>query len=79
MFPAPTVIWNWGLQCDEAPKTDEMLARLEGREWDNVLTIIPHDRPLGMDESEDDGARGLYGRGDALLAEAGLAAHGRGP
>lgn len=54
MFPAPTVIWNWGLQCDEAPKTDEMLARLEGREWDNVLTIIPHDAPLGMDESEDD-------------------------
>lgn len=53
MITPPTVIWNWGLQCDEAPKTDEMLKRLENAEWKSVLTTLPHDAPLGMDESHD--------------------------
>ena len=53
MITPPTVIWNWGLQCDEAPKTDEMLKRLENAEWKSVLTTLPHDAPLGMDESDD--------------------------
>lgn len=54
MVTPPTVIWNWGLQCDEAPKTDEMLKRLEKAGWKSVLTTLPHDAPLGMDESGDD-------------------------
>lgn len=53
MIPTPTVTWNWGLQCDEAPKTDELISRLDGDGWNSVLTTLPHDAPLGIDESQD--------------------------
>ena len=53
-IPKPTVTWNWGLQCNESPKTDEMIFTLGKAEWDNVLTTIPHDAPLGDSEADDD-------------------------
>lgn len=53
MIPKPTVTWNWGLQCNEGPKTDEMVFSLENEEWDNVLTTMPHDAPIGYIEAED--------------------------
>ena len=53
-IPKPTVTWNWGLQCNESRKTDEMIFTLGKAEWDNVLTTIPHDAPLGDSEADDD-------------------------
>lgn len=47
-IPKPTVTWNWGLQCNESPKTDEMIFTLGKAEWDNVLTTIPHDAPSAI-------------------------------
>ena len=54
LIPKPTVTWNWGLQCNESPKTDEMIFSLGNTEWDNVLTTMPHDAPLGDSEADDD-------------------------
>lgn len=51
---APTVLWSWGLQCNEASKTTEMINCLQGNEWKDVLLTIPHDAPLGSVEAEDD-------------------------
>lgn len=54
IIPPPAVTWNWGLNCDEAPKTEELIQCLKGNEWHNVLITIPHDAPLGDIESENE-------------------------
>jgi len=50
----PTITWNWGLHCNEAPKTEEMLRCIQGNEWNDVFITIPHDAPLGDREAEDE-------------------------
>jgi hypothetical protein len=53
VIPPPTVTWNWGLHCNEAPKTEEMIHCIKGNEWNDVFTTIPHDAPLGDVEADD--------------------------
>ena len=53
-IPAPTVSWNWGLHCNEAPKTDEMIDCLSRDGWKDVFITIPHDAPLGTSEADDE-------------------------
>lgn len=53
VIPPPTITWNWGLKCSEAPKTEEMLACLQGNTWKNVFITIPHDAALGVVEADD--------------------------
>lgn len=50
----PTVTWNWGLHCNEASKTEEMIHCLYGEEWQDVFIMIPHDAPNGSIEAEDE-------------------------
>lgn len=53
--PEPTATWNWGLHCNEAPKTEELIDCLCQRdEQADVLTAIPHDAPLGEIEAENE-------------------------
>lgn len=49
-IPVPTVTWDWGLHCNEAPKTDEFIDCLSPEPWPVVLLTIPHDDPLGTVE-----------------------------
>ena len=51
---APTVTWNWGLHCNEAPKTEELVNCMYGDQWQDVFITIPHDAPLGCDEAGDE-------------------------
>ncbi len=30
---APDLIWSWGFNCDEGPKTDEMIQGITGKKW----------------------------------------------
>ena len=53
VLPPPTITWNWGIKCGEAPKTDELIACLKGREWRDVFITLPHDAPLGDVEADD--------------------------
>ncbi len=54
-IPEPTVSWSWGLHCDEAPKTEELIARLKNqKEPKNVLVYVPHDAALGEVEADND-------------------------
>ncbi|PAB60566.1 hypothetical protein CCE28_03205 [Anaeromicrobium sediminis] len=54
IIPSPDVIWSWGLNCDEGPKTDEYIAGLYGEDWKYVVSRIPHDTPYGHVDDEDD-------------------------
>ena len=55
MLPSPNVTWNWGLICNEGPKSEEYLAIMDNNhEWNYVLTSLPHDTILGSKESEND-------------------------
>lgn len=54
IIPSPDVIWSWGLNCDEGPKTDEYIAGLYGDDWRYVVSRIPHDTPFGYIDDEDD-------------------------
>lgn len=40
---APDLIWSWGFNCDEGPKTDEMIQGLTGKEWNYHVSRVPHD------------------------------------
>lgn len=53
LIAPPTVTWNWGLHCNEAPKTEELIRCLKGPEWHDVFITIPHDAPLGDVEADD--------------------------
>lgn len=50
----PTVTWSWGLHCNEAPKTEEMINCLHGDDWLDIQLTIPHDAPLGTLEADDE-------------------------
>lgn len=52
-IPPPTVTWNWGLHCNEAPKTEELIGCLKGTDWHDVFITLPHDAPLGDVEADD--------------------------
>ena len=49
----PTVVWNWGLYCNEGPKTDEMMDGISGSHWNYVLSTIPKDYNSSIPEAED--------------------------
>lgn len=49
----PTVVWNWGLYCNEGPKTDEMMDGISGNRWNYVLSTIPKDYNSSIPEAED--------------------------
>lgn len=54
-IPEPSVTWNWGLHCDEAPKTEELIECLNNRaDGTYVLSTIPHDAVLGEVEADND-------------------------
>ena len=55
----PTVLWNWGLYCNEGHKTEELLQNLSDRQWNQVLTTIPKDALSDVPETQD-GARVEY-------------------
>ena len=48
---APDLIWSWGFNCDEGPKTDELIQRLTGKEWNYHVSRVPHDSTFS--EKED--------------------------
>lgn len=52
IIAAPDVIWSWGLNCDEGPKTDEMIQCMLGEEWQYVVSRIPHDTYYGEKDDE---------------------------
>lgn len=52
VISAPDVIWSWGFNCDEGPKTDEMIQCLYGKEWRYVVSRIPHDTYFGEADDE---------------------------
>ena len=54
VIPSPDVIWTWGLNCDEGPKTDEYIAGLYGKDWKYVISRIPHDTHFGNIDDEDE-------------------------
>lgn len=49
----PTVLWNWGLYCDEAYKIEELVDSIEERDWNCVFTTCPQDSALDIPENED--------------------------
>lgn len=49
----PTVLWSWGLYCNEAHKTDELIQAIRDGGWNYVLTTIPKDSAAGIAEAED--------------------------
>lgn len=51
---SPDVMWNWGLFCNEAPKTEELIQGMGRDDWHYVLTMLPHDVPMGVHEAADD-------------------------
>ena len=61
LIAAPDVIWSWGLNCDEGPKTDEMIQCMLGEEWKYVISRIPHDTYLNERDDEYDRVKYLAG------------------
>ena len=55
VIPSPDVIWSWGFNCDEGPKTDEYMQCLFDENWRYIISRIPHDTYAGEidDEIED--------------------------
>ncbi len=49
----PTITWNWGIKCSEAPKTDELIECLGGACWKSTFITIPHDSRFGDVEADD--------------------------
>lgn len=54
LIKAPTVMWNWGLYCNEGPKTEELIQSVGNTEWTYVLTAMPHDVKYGVHEASDE-------------------------
>ena len=52
VIPTPDVIWSWGLNCDEGPKTDEYINCLFDEDWNYIITRIPHDTHFGEVDDE---------------------------
>lgn len=55
LLATPDVIWSWGFNCDEGPKTDEMIQCLFNEKWKYIVSRVPHDTYAGDadDENED--------------------------
>lgn len=53
LIAEPTVVWNWGLYCNEGPKTDEMMDGISGSHWNYVLSTMPKDYDSNIPEAED--------------------------
>jgi hypothetical protein len=47
IIPSPDVIWTWGFNCDEGPKTDEYINCYIDPNWNVEITRIPHDTHFG--------------------------------
>lgn len=54
IIAAPDIIWSWGFNCDEGPKTDEMIQCMTGGDWNYVVSRIPHDTYIGHEDDEDE-------------------------
>ncbi|MGD1818325.1 MAG: 2-hydroxyacyl-CoA dehydratase [Pleomorphochaeta sp.] len=67
VIPSPDVIWSWGFNCDEGPKTDEMIQLLLNDDWNYVISRMPHDTAFGSEDDED-ASRVKY-VGDILKAD----------
>ncbi|MGI5976724.1 MAG: 2-hydroxyacyl-CoA dehydratase [Candidatus Limivicinus sp.] len=52
IIAAPDVIWSWGFNCDEGPKTDELIQNMLGKEWRYVISRCPHDSLYGVDDDK---------------------------
>ena len=53
LLAAPDVIWSWGFNCDEGPKTDEMIQCMMGETWKYVVSRIPHDTAFGNADDDE--------------------------
>ena len=54
VIAAPDIIWSWGFNCDEGPKTDEMIQCLLDEKWKYVVSRIPHDTYCGHADDDDE-------------------------
>lgn len=54
VIASPDVIWSWGFNCDEGPKTDEYIQCLIGEDWKYVISRLPHDTYFGEADDEHD-------------------------
>lgn len=52
IIATPDVIWSWGLNCDEGPKTDEMIQCMFEKKWKYIVSRIPHDTYFGSPDDE---------------------------
>jgi len=52
IIASPDIIWSWGFNCDEGPKTDELIQAMIGEEWKYVVSRIPHDTLFGQEDDE---------------------------
>lgn len=59
IIAAPDVIWSWGFNCDEGPKTDEFIQCLIDEKWECVASRIPHDTYFGEKDDEEERIRYL--------------------
>lgn len=48
ILASPTVMWSWGFNCDEAPKTDEMIQCIINEDWTSLACRAPHDTKFGQ-------------------------------
>lgn len=53
IIPAPDVIWSWGFNCDEGPKTDEYINCYTDPDWKVVVTRVPHDTHFGEEDDKN--------------------------
>jgi len=53
LLAIPDVIWSWGFNCDEGPKTDEMIQCMLNEEWKYIVSRIPHDTYFGQPDDEE--------------------------
>jgi len=53
VIPSPDVIWTWGFNCDEGPKTDEYINCYYDPDWNVEITRIPHDTHFGEIDDEN--------------------------
>ncbi len=54
VVPEPTVMWSWGLVCDEATKIDEFLKYKQNGNWKSFLTRYPHDTYMNEIDYDDE-------------------------
>ncbi len=52
VLAAPDVIWSWGFNCDEGPKTDEMIQAMFSEKWKYIISRVPHDTNFGEADDE---------------------------